>query len=128
VRRSTYRSGEINPDGGISFQRKRNEGTPYEFKSEPSGTNLLDASQADAMVRYMIEGMPDERQKNIMFQPPFEIYHNNNEIADSNGHVCTAENPEIARMILLALRAYYEPSTDKVPHKRIDDRTAGKPA
>lgn len=25
----------------------------------PSGTNLFDATQADAMVRYMAEGLPD---------------------------------------------------------------------
>jgi hypothetical protein len=29
------------------------------MKHEPSGTNLFDATQADAMVRYMIDGMPD---------------------------------------------------------------------
>lgn len=49
----------FNPDGGISFKRFWNEGTPHQGKNEPSGTNLLDATQADAMVRYMIEGMPD---------------------------------------------------------------------
>lgn len=48
----------FNPDGGISFQQMRNVGTPYEFKSEPSGTNLFDAQQAEAMVRHMIEGLP----------------------------------------------------------------------
>jgi hypothetical protein len=29
------------------------------MKHEPSGTNLFDATQADAMVRYMIEGLPE---------------------------------------------------------------------
>lgn len=48
----------FNPDGGISFQPLRNVGTPHEFKSQPSGTNLFDASQAKVMVRHMIEGMP----------------------------------------------------------------------
>lgn len=41
----------FNPDGGISFRKGRNE-------YMPSGTNLLDATQADAMVREMIDGMP----------------------------------------------------------------------
>lgn len=49
----------FNPDGGISFEKTRNSGTPHEFKSEPSGTNLFDAAQTDAMVRYMVEGMPE---------------------------------------------------------------------
>ena len=46
------------PDGGISFKRVFNEGTEHEFKAAPSGTNLLDATQAEAMVRHMVEGLP----------------------------------------------------------------------
>lgn len=49
----------FSPDGGISFKRTYNEHTAYPMKYEPVGTNLLDASQADAMVRHMIDGMPD---------------------------------------------------------------------
>jgi hypothetical protein len=49
----------FNPDGGISFRAVFNEGTPHEFKSDPSGTNLFDAQQATAMVRHMLEGAPD---------------------------------------------------------------------
>jgi hypothetical protein len=48
----------FNPDNGISFNPIAGEGGPHQFKREPSGTNLLDASQADAMVRHMIEEMP----------------------------------------------------------------------
>ena len=48
----------FNPDGGVSFKRTFNEHTAHPMKHEPSGTNLLDATQADAMVRHMIEGMP----------------------------------------------------------------------
>lgn len=46
------------PDGGVSFKRFWNEGTPHQGRHEPSGTNLLDADQAAAMVRHMIDGMP----------------------------------------------------------------------
>ena len=46
---------DFNPDGGISFERSRCGTVEYPM---PSGTNLLDASQAEAMVRHMIEGMP----------------------------------------------------------------------
>lgn len=46
------------PDGGISFERFGNKGTPHQHTREPSGTNLLDATQAAAMVRHMIDGLP----------------------------------------------------------------------
>lgn len=49
---------EFAPDGGISFDPIASRGTPHEFRREPVGTNLLTATQADAMVRYMLEGMP----------------------------------------------------------------------
>lgn len=49
----------FNPDAGISFKAEFNEHTAFPMKHEPSGTNLFDATQADAMVRYMIEGMPN---------------------------------------------------------------------
>lgn len=49
----------FSPDAGISFKAEYNEGTPYAGKHQPIGTNLLDAVQAQAMVRYMVEGMPE---------------------------------------------------------------------
>lgn len=51
------------PDGGITFEPEFNkewnakQGLPPQ-RHEPSGTNLLDADQAEAMVRHMVEGMP----------------------------------------------------------------------
>jgi hypothetical protein len=48
----------FNPDGGISFKKTFNEHTVHPMKHEPSGTNLLDATQAEAMVRNMIDGLP----------------------------------------------------------------------
>lgn len=44
------------PDNGISFQKTGNEGTPHAYTREPSGTNLLNAEQAEAMVRYIANG------------------------------------------------------------------------
>lgn len=38
-------------------------------------------------------------------QPPFEIYHDGLQIADKNGHLCSAESSEIAEAILAALQA-----------------------
>lgn len=48
----------FDPDGGIRFEPVFNAGTPHEGRHKPSGTNLLDWTQAVAMVRYLIEGMP----------------------------------------------------------------------
>jgi hypothetical protein len=50
----------FNPDAGISFKATFNEHTPYPMKHEPTGTNLFDANQAEAMVRYMIDGLPSQ--------------------------------------------------------------------
>ena len=47
----------FNPDGGVTFEKLGNKGTPHEYRHQPSGTNLLDATQATAMVRHMLEGM-----------------------------------------------------------------------
>lgn len=47
------------PDNGISFEPVGNKGVPgKEYRRDVSGTNLLDAVQAEAMVRYMVEGIP----------------------------------------------------------------------
>src|SRR5579859_3329432 len=48
----------FNPDGGISFIPTGNTGTPHEYKHNPVGTNLFDCNQAEAMIRYLVEGMP----------------------------------------------------------------------
>jgi hypothetical protein len=50
----------FNPDAGISFKPNFNEYTAHPMKHEPTGTNLLDATQAEEMVRYLIDGMPTE--------------------------------------------------------------------
>lgn len=50
----------FNPDGGISFRKICNEHTPYPSKHEPVGTNLLDAGQAEGMVRYIVEGLQSD--------------------------------------------------------------------
>ena len=48
---------DFRPDAGISFKAEFNENTPFPMKHAPSGTNLFDARQAEAMVRYMLEGI-----------------------------------------------------------------------
>lgn len=48
----------FNPDGGVRFEREVNGG-PRPAAWWPTGTNVFDCVQAEAMVRHMIEGMPD---------------------------------------------------------------------
>lgn len=45
----------FSPDGGISATRPN---YAPNVAWDPVGTNLLDATQAEAMVRYMLDGMP----------------------------------------------------------------------
>lgn len=45
------------PDNGISYSRP-NYAHPPADHDWPTGTNLFDATQADAMVRNMVEGLP----------------------------------------------------------------------
>ncbi|AMK19319.1 hypothetical protein [Sphingobium sp. MI1205] len=56
----------FNPDAGISFKAEYNDspnvmamlGLSEPCRHEPIGTNLFDYTQAETMVRHMIEGMP----------------------------------------------------------------------
>ncbi len=45
------------PDNGVSFDPVANKGTEWEFRRQPSGTNLLTGEQAEAMIRHMIDGI-----------------------------------------------------------------------
>jgi len=47
------------PDNGITFTPRLAE-EPLRSRHWPVGTNLLDATQAEAMVRHMLDGMPDQ--------------------------------------------------------------------
>lgn len=63
----------FNPDAGISFKPNFNQGTAYPMKHEPVGTNLFDATQAEEMVRYLVDGMPtDELRKTLVGNPSVE--------------------------------------------------------
>lgn len=54
----------FHPDNGISFKPTFNEeymakqGKPP-MRHDPTGTNLFDYTQAEAMVRHLVEGLPD---------------------------------------------------------------------
>ncbi len=57
----------FNPDNGISFKPTFNDspavmkmlGRTEPMKCNPTGTNLFDAREAEAMVRHLVEGMPE---------------------------------------------------------------------
>lgn len=50
----------FSPDAGISFTPDFNVGTPHQMKHTPSGTNLLNAVQAEDMIRHIIAGIPEQ--------------------------------------------------------------------
>lgn len=45
---------DFQPDAGISFKPEFNEHTAHPMRHEPVGTNLLNAAQAEEMVRFML--------------------------------------------------------------------------
>lgn len=50
------------PDGGVTFTKMYNEKSPFgPMRHEPVGTNLFDYTQADAMVRHMLDELPANR-------------------------------------------------------------------
>lgn len=49
---------DFHPDAGIKFEPHINPGTTYDHDRQgPVGTNLFTASQAEQMVRHMLEGL-----------------------------------------------------------------------
>lgn len=42
------------PDAGISFKPTFNEHTAHPMRHEPTGTNLFNAQQAEAMIRHLL--------------------------------------------------------------------------
>lgn len=52
---------DFRPDGGVEFDADAAKKLdPRNLRYTPYGTNLLDARQAEAMVRHMLTGLPDE--------------------------------------------------------------------
>ena len=47
---------DFNPDNGISFKPTFNDHMDPPMRCNPTGTNLFDARQAEAMVRHMLAG------------------------------------------------------------------------
>lgn len=54
----------FSPDGGVSFSPSFKE-EPMRSRHWPVGTNVLDANQAEAMIRHMLEGLPDQASPDV---------------------------------------------------------------
>lgn len=63
---------DLNPDGGITYERSESA-IKYNHPG-PVGTNFLNADQAEAMVRHMVVGMPNEHDKPARDPRPFGIW------------------------------------------------------
>lgn len=48
---------DFHPDAGISFKPTFNDHMDPPMRHNPIGTNLFNYSQAEAMVRHMVEGL-----------------------------------------------------------------------
>lgn len=46
---------DFSPDCGISFKSEFNEHTAHPMKNKPTGTNLFNAAQAEAMIRFITD-------------------------------------------------------------------------
>lgn len=53
----------FHPDAGISFKPTFNDHMDPPMRHNPTGTNLFDADQAEAMVRYMLGGFEVEQAR-----------------------------------------------------------------
>lgn len=49
---------DFKPDGGVTFEKTGHGFGGQTFVRDPIGTNLLTATQAEAMVRHMLKGLP----------------------------------------------------------------------
>jgi hypothetical protein len=53
---------DFSPDAGISYKNPYNEDSPHYHTHGPIGTNLFTATQAEAMIRHLVAGLPAEGQ------------------------------------------------------------------
>lgn len=77
---------DFHPDAGISFKSTYNEHTKHPARYEPIGTNLFTATQAEQMIRYMLEGLShrqaDEAVKDATGTPASMTNQSNKALRD----------------------------------------------
>ena len=102
------------PDAGISFKKMFNEHTAHPMRHEPTGTNLLDAVQAKAMLEYVLQGfshpaasaITKEERDVIKAAQDWRRQHNDfpEQYADGKEMICWPSDEALCRAID-ALRA-----------------------
>lgn len=87
---------DFHPDAGISFKPTFNDHTKHPMRYEPTGTNLLDATQATAMIRHLVKELPSSNS--VMDEAVSEML-----AALKAARDMWAGNPTVYRQIVNAL-------------------------
>jgi hypothetical protein len=95
---------DFNPDGGISAKRPN---YAPNVAWEPCGTNLFTAIQAEAMVRYMAEGMPTASTLALLARRPIGCPRGDR---CSGGVVLFGEGKEVNTCGLIGCMHNYNPT------------------
>jgi hypothetical protein len=85
--------------------------TPHQkaIEAATSAAIIADNPVEEAIAAYLSSAC---KSAGRTFAPPFENYHET-DIGDQDGHVCTAENPEIAATLVFLLNLIYSPLTPR---------------
>lgn len=102
---------DFRPDGGVTFKAEFNKHTAHPMRHQPTGTNLLDARQAEAMVRHIVAGLWPSH-----VSPSSEGESRESELLDrvarawgllwasmADGHTRSGQNVQSARRVLGSL-------------------------
>ena len=64
----------FSPDGGIKLDPIGNKGSAHEYRHQPVGTNLFTYTEAVAMVRHMVEGLPEDSPHPLPHNPDCAVH------------------------------------------------------
>lgn len=78
----------FNPDCGISFSPIANLGTSHEYMRTPVGANLLDATQAEEMIRYVVApvlqyAQPEREEMNLEYIDTEIVWERHSELVQT---------------------------------------------
>lgn len=100
------------PDGGIRYERPNYAHAPADH-DWPTGTNLFDADQTEAMVRYIVEDAPPSEDFAWLIEAPGQHYLAARAVAGHKFHwthdhgaalrFCSEEQADIAMMAIREL-------------------------
>lgn len=98
----------FSPDCGIHFDKDEAvKINPRNSRYEPVGTNLFSATEATAMVRFMVEGLPTDVPEDALSDARLrELWREcNGEYFSESAHQCAVSRdklPEVLRAIISA--------------------------